>query len=120
MAETTHRWRVQGTVTGDYFHQVSFRGEVDPDRPLLSLAGKIDGVEISPEMRNVLPDAVGCNLSVLGSLRGRPRPSSRSSYDPASPEPWKFDVTGQLARGRHRRPAAAASADRNPRHGACR
>ena len=25
----------------------------------MGLAGKIDGVEISPEMRNVLPDALG-------------------------------------------------------------
>ena len=70
-AEATRRQRIQGTATGDYFHQVIFDGEVDPDRPALNLAGKIDGVEISPEMRNVLPDALGCNLSVLGSLRGQ-------------------------------------------------
>ena len=57
--ETTRRRRIQGTATGDYFHQVIFDGEVDPDRPALNLAGKIDGVEISPEMRNVLPDACG-------------------------------------------------------------
>ena len=85
---------------GDYFHQVSFDGEVDPDRPALSLAGKIDGVEISPEMRNVLPDAVGCNLSVLGSLRGQTEARFQVRYDPAAPQPWTFDVTGQLARGR--------------------
>src|SRR5208337_999865 len=64
--ETTRRLRVQGTTAGDYFRQVIFDGEVDLDRPKLSLAGKIDGVEISPEMHNVLPDALGCNLSMLG------------------------------------------------------
>ena len=79
---------------------MSFDGEVDPDRPGLSLAGKIDGVEISPEMRNVLPDALGSNLSVLGSLRGQTEAHFQVGYDPASPQPWTFDVTGQLARGR--------------------
>ena len=70
-------------------------GEVDPDRPALKLAGKLDGVEISPEMRNVLTEALGCDLSMLGSLRGqteahfkvamiRPLPSGGRSTLPAS------------------------------------
>ena len=92
--------RVQGTTAGDYFHQVTFGGEVDLDRPKLDLAGKIDGVEISPEMHNVLPDSCGCNLSVLGSLRGQTEARFQVCYDPASPQPWKFDIIGQLARGR--------------------
>ncbi|MGO9110984.1 MAG: AsmA-like C-terminal region-containing protein [Thermoguttaceae bacterium] len=98
--ETTHRLRVQGTTAGDYFRQVIFDGEVDIDRPKLNLAGKIDGVEISPELHNVLPDAIGCNLSMLGSLRGQTEARFLVCYDPASPERWKFDITGQLARGR--------------------
>ena len=99
-AATTRRMRVQGTTTGDYFRQVIFSGEVDPDRPELALGGKIEGVEVSPEMRNVLPDALGSNLSVLGSLRGETEVSFQVRYDPASPRPWTFNVTGQLARGR--------------------
>jgi hypothetical protein len=99
-AVTTRRRRIQGTATGDYFHQVTFKGEVDPDRPGLSLDGKIDGMEISPEMRNVLPEALGSNLSVLGSLRGQTEALFQVGYDPASPTPWKFDLTGQLSRGR--------------------
>ena len=30
---TARRRRIQGTATGDYFHQVIFDGEVDPDQP---------------------------------------------------------------------------------------
>ena len=37
---------------------------------------------------------------MLGSLRGQTEARFQVSYDPASPEPWTFDVTGQLARGR--------------------
>jgi hypothetical protein len=98
--ESTRRRQIQGTATGDYFHQVIFQGEVDPDRPALALAGKIDGMEISPEMHNVLPEGVAGNFSVLGSLRGQTEARFRVSFDPASPEPWQFDVTGQLAHGR--------------------
>ncbi len=98
--ESTRRRRIRGTATGDYFHQVIFDGEVDSDRPAMSLGGKIDGVEISPEMRNVLPDVFGCNLSVLGSLRGQTEASFQVAYDPAAAEPWTFDVTGHLTRGR--------------------
>ncbi len=98
--ETTRRRRIQGTANGDYFRQVTFDGEVDPDRPALNVKGKIDGVEISPELRNVLPDAFGCNLAALGSLRGETEAFFTVAYDPNSPQPWMFDLTGQLARGR--------------------
>ena len=97
---TARRRRIQGTASGDYFHRVIFDGEVDPDQPGLKIAGTIDGVEISPEMRSVLPDAFGCDLSLLGSLRGQTEIRFRVHYDPASPERWKFDVAGQLAHGR--------------------
>ena len=97
---TTRRLRVEGSASGDYFHQVSFNGEIDPDRPDLNVRGKIDGVEISPEMRNVLPDGVGTNLSVLGALRGETEVGFWVKYDPQAMERWTFDFTGQLTRGR--------------------
>ena len=71
--ETTRRRRIQGTATGDYFRQVTFNGEVDPDRPALNLAGMIEGVEISPEMRNVLPDASALQSSRAGLVAGADR-----------------------------------------------
>ena len=98
--ETTRREQIMGTATGDYFRQVIFEGEVDPDRPALNLAGNIEGMEISPEMRNVLPDAFGCDLSVLGSLRGQTEAHFQVGYDPATAERWTFALTGQLDRGR--------------------
>ncbi len=100
----TRRRRIQGTATGDYFRQVAFDGEVDLDRPALNLSGKIEGMEISPEMRGTLPDLQGCKLALLSSLRGETEAHFQVSYDPAAEERWKFDVTGQLAHGRFEDP----------------
>jgi hypothetical protein len=102
--ETTRRRRVQGTATGDYFRQMIFDGEVDIDRPALSIAGRIEGMEISPEMHNTLADLQGCKLALLASLRGETEAHFEVSYDPAADERWKFDVTGQLAHGRFEDP----------------
>jgi hypothetical protein len=94
------RRHIQGTATGDFFRQISFEGDLDMDRPTVELSGKIDGLEISPEMRKVLPDTEGCNLAWLSSLRGETAAQFQISYDPAAAERWKFDVTGQLSHGR--------------------
>jgi hypothetical protein len=98
--ETTRRRHIQGTATGDYFRQVIFDGEVDVDRPTVNMSGKIEGMEISPELRTALPYVQGCDLSLLGSLRGETEAHFQVNYDPAAAERWKFDVTGQLTRGR--------------------
>ena len=42
---------------------------------------------ISPELRGMLPDVQGCNLSVLGSLRGETEANFHVSYDPAAAAP---------------------------------
>jgi hypothetical protein len=99
-AEPTRRKRIQGTATGDYFRQVALEGEVDPDRPALKLSGKIEGVEISPDMRSLVPEEYKSNISMLGSLRGQTEARFQVSYNPAAAEPWTFNVTGHLTRGR--------------------
>ena len=78
-AETTRRQQIQGTATGDYFHQVIFSGEVDPDHPALNLAGKIDGVEISPEIAQRPARCLRAAISPCWArCEGRRRPISRS------------------------------------------
>ncbi len=114
--EATRRRRIQGTATGDYFRQVSIEGEIDPDLPALGLSGTIDGVEISPKMRNVLPASCGCDPSALASLRGQTEVRFRVGYDPAARQQWKFERQRQVGRRPHRRPAAAVAADRGPGH----
>ena len=87
--ETTRRRHIQGTATGDYFRQITFDGDLDVDRPTVDLSGKVEGMEISPEMRNMLPDVQGCDLSLLGSLRGETEAQFHVNYDPAASPRWR-------------------------------
>ncbi len=91
---------VEGTLSGDVFRQVVFNGEVDPSRPYLDLVGKIEGMEISPELRGMLPEASGDSAALLGSLRGQLQTSFHIRYDDSQATPWQFDALANLARGR--------------------
>ena len=96
----SRRRKVQGTLSGDYFRQATFEGEVDPHQPEFSLSGSIEGMEVSPELCDALPGALLGDLSVLGTLRGQAALSFRVRYDPKQPSPLEFDLTANLVHGR--------------------
>jgi hypothetical protein len=99
-AGRSDRRKVQGTLSGDYFRQGTFEGEVDPHRPEFSISGSIEGMEVSPELRDALPGSPPGGLAVLGMLRGQTALSFHVRYDPAKPRPLEFDLTGHLMHGR--------------------
>jgi hypothetical protein len=92
--------KVQGTLGGDYFRQVCFEGEVDPQQPSMAITGTVEGMDVSPELRSVLPGSLGSPLSILGTLRGQTALRFSVRYDASQPSPWWFDVAGRLVRGR--------------------
>lgn len=94
------RRHVTGTLSGDYFRQVIFDGEVDPRHPDLAIKGSIQGLVIEPELRNALSGAIGGDMSVPDTLRGQAELNFDVRYDPAAQVPWQYDVTGRLVRGR--------------------
>lgn len=92
--------RIRGTLTGDFVRQVVIEGVAASDGSGWSFGGSIEGLEVSPEFREALPDPLAQRLSPLGSLRGQAamdfRVSSRGGPD-GQPQ---FAVAGQLTRGR--------------------
>ena len=96
----SRRRKVQGTLSGDYFRQATFEGEVDAHQPEFSISGSIEGMEVSPELCDALPGSLVGDLSVLGTLRGQAALSFRVRYDPKKPSPLEFDLTGNLVHGR--------------------
>jgi hypothetical protein len=80
--------------------RVEITGLVDPHRPQYAVSGSVEGLDISPELAEVLPAELASKLSALGSLRGQGSLDFDVSYDPQSESPCRFRVSGQLARAR--------------------
>ena len=91
---------LQGTLAGDFVGRVEIEGLVDPERLQWSMAGSVEGLEISPELRGALPAPFAAKLAELGSLRGQAKLAFRVGYDPEAESPCRFDVSGQLVQGR--------------------
>jgi hypothetical protein len=91
---------LRGTLTSDYFRHATVEGTVDPHRPGFSLSGTVEGLEISPELRDALPGAAAAKLGVLGAVRGQGEVNFRVAYDPAAATPLQFSVAGRLVHGR--------------------
>ncbi|MBN2578530.1 MAG: AsmA-like C-terminal domain-containing protein [Pirellulales bacterium] len=91
---------VQGSLTGDHFRRVEFRGAVDARGPSFSLSCDVEGLEISPELRRALPSPICGNLPPCGELRGESNLSFRVVHDPGRKPAYWFQVAGQFRRGR--------------------
>jgi hypothetical protein len=92
--------KVRGTLSGDYFRQATFEGEVDTYQPAFSLSGSIEGMELSPEFCDALPGSLLGSPAILGTLRGQAALSFHVRYDPRDRNPLRFDLTGHLLHGR--------------------
>ena len=103
--------RLHGMLTGDGFRRVEFEGLVDLQTPNISIRGHADGLEISPELRNSLPNPLADQFLTLGDLRGqgnlrlgdlRGQGDLRFDlhYDQAAKLPLKYDILARLVRGR--------------------
>ena len=92
--------RFQGSLAGDGARRVEFEGWFDVQTAAFSLHGKAEGVEISPELRDSLPEALAAKLSPLGELRGQADFAFQVDYDRTAAVPLRFDLSGQLTRGR--------------------
>jgi len=91
---------LQGTLTGDHLRQVAFEGTVDLRANSWSLGGSIEGLEISPDLREALPGPLAAKLTSLGNLRGQAAVGFRVAYDPSAESPCRCSVSGRLVRGR--------------------
>lgn len=93
--------RFEGSFAGDLFKQVDVSGQLDPERMELNVGGQIEGLDISPELAAALPASWSGWMDAIGNLRSQGSASFRVSYDPAFPVACRFDVNGQLVRGRY-------------------
>jgi hypothetical protein len=96
--------RVEGRVAGDHVRSLSFEGLFDAGGDSWSLAGGIDGLDVSPELRASLPLAKDERLAMLCNIRAKAeaqfRISWQSAADASQPGVLDFDVAGRVTNGR--------------------
>lgn len=92
--------KIQGTLTADHLSHVEIEGWIDSQTQRWTIRGTVDGLDVSPEMREALPGPMSARLAMLGNLRGHVDLDFRVAYDPSAPTPLAFQVKGALSRGR--------------------
>lgn len=91
---------LRGTLSGDHLGRVEFEGVIDVAEGRWSIAGMVDQLDVSPELRDALPAVAAEPLAVLGAFRGKAGLGFRIAGDSSSAEGPRFDVSGKVTQGR--------------------
>lgn len=89
---------VQGYLVGDQLQRLEFNGTLNPGTQRWKAAGTIEGLEISPELRDALPEQIAAQLDALGGLRVSAAGSFRATCEGPGQVP-QFEVNGRVAHG---------------------
>jgi len=92
--------KIQGTLTADHLSHVEIEGWIDSQTQRWTIGGTVNGLDVSPEMREALPGPISAQLAMLGNLRGHVDLDFRVAYDPGASTPLVFEVGGGLSGGR--------------------
>jgi hypothetical protein len=91
---------VEGYLAADQLQRVELKGKLDRRASHWSLAGTIDGLEVSPELRLALPSEIAARLQVLGTLRCETKLDFRVSHQPTRVPALAFAAHAEVDRGR--------------------
>ncbi len=111
LSQTPNTRPVQGTFSADHLRHVELTGQVDPEGQSWNFAGTVEGLDVSPELRDALPGPLAVKMAPLGNLRGQGTLGFRVSYDPASESGFRYSLSGRLQRGRMDDPRLPHSLD---------
>ena len=91
---------ITGYCTADSIRRIELAGTFNPTGGAWEVSGLADGLEITPELLHDLPCECPQGLNLLEALRGQVHGKFAVRYDGAKPDPWTYEVIGQLSRGR--------------------
>ncbi|MGB6045140.1 MAG: AsmA-like C-terminal region-containing protein [Pirellulales bacterium] len=90
----------EGSLSGDHFGRVELQGWHDRDSRRWSVAGRVNDLAVSPDLQNSLPGQTGNWLRPAEVFRGTVPLTFRVDNDPLREQPYQFDISGTLQRGR--------------------
>lgn len=92
--------KFQGTLGGSHFRRIVLEGLLNADTRAVTASGKVESLQVSPDLCEAVPEPLSSRLLPLASLRGEAACTFQASYDPAAPDPCRFEVTGRLSQAR--------------------
>jgi len=90
----------EGSFAGDFLRRAELQGRFDPATQRAVVGGRVEQVEIGPELVAALPPETAARVGPVASLRCGVDLSFRADYDPSRAEACLFDVDGTLSRGK--------------------
>ena len=90
----------EGSLAGDYMEGVHLRGWYDASTGQWNIRGSVENIDISPELRQSLPEIVAKPLVAIDGLRGRVEVDFAVSSAITEDRSIEYDVVARLAEGR--------------------
>jgi hypothetical protein len=90
---------VRGDLDGDHFQHNEVAGSFGPGFRGFDINGVLTGLDVSPELRDALPNEVAERMKVIAPLHGQARIGFHVRGNPGGPTPLEFQVQGQLTGG---------------------
>ena len=92
--------RFEGTLGGDHFQSMAVKGSIDSHQETWDMGGVVEGLTLSPQLRDALPEPVATHLHAVDDVRGQVSLTFRAHRNPGDPELGRFAVSGRLRHGR--------------------
>ena len=96
----TRSRKLQGTFSADHLRRGEMEGRIDAEHGTWTIGGMIEGLDVSPEMRDSLPEPLAERLGVLGQLRGQAALRFDVGSDPSASSGYRFEASATLQGGR--------------------
>jgi len=93
------RW-LEGTLGGDHFQRMAVKGSIDAQEASWDLGGVIEGLTLSPQLRDALPEPAATHLHAVDDVRGQVSLTFRVTRQPSDEPHGRFAVSGRLSHGR--------------------
>jgi len=100
MADHPEATVVEGSLSGDYLEGVKLRGWYDMQTKEWQVRGTADAIQVSPELRETLPEMAARPMRLLAGLRGRLAVNFQAESGTSSAQPVVFRVDSRLSQGR--------------------
>lgn len=90
----------EGTLGGDHFQRMAVKGAVNAQDESWDWGGVIEGLTLSPQLRDAMPEPVAARLHGVADVRGQVNLTFRLNRQAGDPELGRFAASGRLSHGR--------------------